>query len=95
MVDLSFGTRIKKKRILFGYSLTELGEKIDCSGPYLSGIERGTKTPSKKMIEKLSEALEIEFSELDQMAKIIKMNRVEKITKEEKKEIIIYYKSRS
>lgn len=53
------GNKIRELREERGYSLAELSKKANISVSYLSEIERNTKKPSLKTIEKLSQALNI------------------------------------
>lgn len=47
-----------------GYTLTELAKEAGMSFSYLSEIERGSKQPSLKTLEKLSQALQIPREEI-------------------------------
>ena len=54
------GLFIKEARLRQGYRLTEIANGI-CDISYLSKIESGTNIPSSKILEKLSEKLNIQF----------------------------------
>ncbi|MEW5921261.1 MAG: helix-turn-helix transcriptional regulator [Bacillota bacterium] len=53
------GEVVRRVREEKGYSLAELAEKAGISVSYLSEIERGSKKPSLKTVEKLSASLNI------------------------------------
>ena len=57
------GKVVRKVREEKGYSLAELAEKAGISVSYLSEIERGSKKPSLKTVEKLSSSLNIAVRE--------------------------------
>lgn len=58
------GNQIRKLREERKYSLAELAGKAGISVSYLSEIERGSKKPSLKTLEKLSKALNVPSREL-------------------------------
>jgi transcriptional regulator with XRE-family HTH domain len=58
------GKNIKIQRITKGYSQGEFSKLIKITQPYLSQIERGHKTPTIKLIEVISNALEVPISDL-------------------------------
>jgi transcriptional regulator with XRE-family HTH domain len=60
-----FGQYLKKLRKIKGITLTELGELVGYSNPYLSQIETGKRgTPSPEILKKLSEPLGVSYEEL-------------------------------
>lgn len=68
----AFGQFLKELRNKKGYTLTELGDKIGYSNPYLSQIETGQKgIPSPKLLKKLSEGLDIPYLDLMHLAEYI------------------------
>ncbi len=60
-----FGEKLKEYRLSAGLTLTQLGDMIDYSNPYLSQIENGKKgIPSPELLKKLSQPLGISYNEL-------------------------------
>ncbi len=53
--------QIKPKRESLGLSQRELSEKVKCSIVHLSGIENGRYFPSRKLLSRLCQALEIDL----------------------------------
>lgn len=69
MSDNTLGEYIRKKRKEKGYTLKQLGEKIDFSDGYISMVETGIKkNPSALFSIKAAKALDIHPSELMFMA---------------------------
>lgn len=58
------GRKIRELRDERGYSLQDLAQKAGVSVSYLSEIERGTKKPSLKTLEKIATALNISREQL-------------------------------
>ncbi len=58
------GKKIKKLRIINGYTQEELAEKIDISQRALSGIETGKNFLTAETLDKLVQVLNIKYSEL-------------------------------
>jgi transcriptional regulator with XRE-family HTH domain len=61
--------RIRAFRKLKGFTQNELAEQLDVSIAILGAIERGTRKPDPKIIQKISEALGIDPEELLPAAK--------------------------
>jgi transcriptional regulator with XRE-family HTH domain len=61
--------RIRAFRKLKGFTQTELAEQLDVSIAVLGAIERGTRKPDSKIIDKISEVLHIDPEELLPTAK--------------------------
>lgn len=60
-----FGSYLKSLRKKKGLTLTELGDLIGYSNPYLSQIENGKKgIPSPDILKKLAEPLGVSYAEL-------------------------------
>ncbi|QHE50658.1 helix-turn-helix domain-containing protein [Pontibacillus sp. HMF3514] len=59
-----WGKRIKAYRKLKGYTQINFANKIDISVSVLGEIERGTRAPNEKMINKMSIELGIPVQEL-------------------------------
>lgn len=59
------GNRIKKLRLMKGYSINELSERAGISKSYLSYIERGIqKNPSLQILSKLAHTLDTNLEHL-------------------------------
>lgn len=63
---LKFGNRIRSLRLNKELSQEDLAQICDLDRTYISGIERGVRNVSLLNINKLSQALGIELSELFQ-----------------------------
>ncbi len=64
MCAMRVGERLHESRKARGYTLQELAEKAGLSPSYLSEIEKGSKKPSLKSLERISHALGISPGEL-------------------------------
>ncbi|MES1052952.1 helix-turn-helix transcriptional regulator [Bacillus thuringiensis] len=64
MSKKNIGTYIKDLRLNKQLTLSKLSEISSISQPYLSQIEKGQRNPSFDIIRKLSEAFEVDFTEL-------------------------------
>jgi transcriptional regulator with XRE-family HTH domain len=74
------GTVIKSKRIEAEISTKNLADLANCDVKYLREIERGTKTPSLKMLDKIFKALNIEpFKDLPFFDEVNCQNFITKI----------------
>lgn len=58
------GDTLKRLRNIYGYSATEMSEKLGISNSYLSEIERGKKKASIDLLERYAEILDIRVSSL-------------------------------
>jgi len=63
-VSKRFGSKVRQVRMKVGISQEELAFRCGLDRTYISGIERGTRNPSLKNIEKIAKALKISPSEL-------------------------------
>ena len=63
-IKQKLGARIKDLRIKQGYSQEELAGKCDLHRTYISDIERGERNVSIENVERISNALDIDPSEL-------------------------------
>ncbi|GAA1071430.1 helix-turn-helix domain-containing protein [Nocardiopsis composta] len=52
-----WGGELRRLRELAGFTQAELGDSVGYSGPQISALERGTRRPSRKAIEKLDGSL--------------------------------------
>ncbi len=60
----NMGKRIRKYRLMKGYTLEQLAEKLDISIVFLNDIERGIKCPRMENFVKILNALEITADEV-------------------------------
>ena len=58
------GMRIKYLRTLKHWSQEDLALEADVNKNYLSDLERGMRTPTVKVLEKIAQALSISLEEL-------------------------------
>lgn len=63
-IQVEFGKRIRYLREKKRISQEELAFRCNLNKNYISDIERGTRNPTLKVIEKLAEGLEIKLTEL-------------------------------
>ncbi|REE56410.1 helix-turn-helix protein [Paenibacillus taihuensis] len=56
--------RVRAFRKLKGYTQQELAAKLDVSVAVLGSLERGTRKPDPKLLERISDTLGISYSEL-------------------------------
>ncbi len=63
MITEKIGLRIKELRTSLGLSQEKLALKAEIDRTYLAGIEQGKRNPSIKSLEKIIDALEVNFSE--------------------------------
>lgn len=63
MINEKIGLRIKELRNSLGLSQEKLALKAEIDRTYLAGVEQGKRNPSIKSLEKIIEALEVNFSE--------------------------------
>ena len=70
MADLQeiIGRVIRRERQIRNMTIKELGEKAGLSEIYVGEIERGQKYPSAKVLESLTEALELDIADLLELA---------------------------
>jgi len=59
-----FGQRVRELRKRKGFSQEALAEKAGLHPTYIGQVERGTKNPSLKSIEKIAKALEVSLPDL-------------------------------
>lgn len=58
------GNKIQKLRKAFGLTQEELAEKIKISRTYMGHIEQGRKSPSLKVLNKLSKTLKVKVGDI-------------------------------
>lgn len=63
MDDLSFGEWLREARIEKDITLRSLAGQLGITPAYLSDIENGHRIPAEDVIQKLTDALELDFEE--------------------------------
>ena len=63
-IDTYFGQQVKQLRAACGFSQEELAFLAGISGSYLGRLERGEKSPTIGIVQKVAEALGMSTSEL-------------------------------
>lgn len=61
-MDNRIGKRIKELRKKRGYTLRELGEKLNFDYSYLSKVENGSKTPSIELLQQMADFFNVDIS---------------------------------
>lgn len=61
-MDNRIGKRIKELRKKRGYTLRELGEKLNFDYSYLSKVENGRKTPSIELLQQMADFFNVDIS---------------------------------
>ncbi|MBW7454487.1 helix-turn-helix domain-containing protein [Paenibacillus sepulcri] len=56
--------RVRAFRKLKGFTQQELAERLEVSVAVLGSLERGTRKPDPKLLERISETLGISYNEL-------------------------------
>lgn len=66
MEDISkqFGKRAREVRLKKGLSQGDVARRLNLHRSYVSGIERGVRNPSLKVVQKIAKALEVKVGEL-------------------------------
>lgn len=62
------GRRIRSLRQAHGLTQQQLGERAHLNYKYLGAVERGEENPSLVVLERIAKALELELSDLFQLA---------------------------
>lgn len=63
-IETYFGQQVKKLRATCGISQEELSFLADLSTSYVSRLERGIKSPTIGVVQKIAKALGVSVSEL-------------------------------
>lgn len=63
-LQIAFGARVRRLRERKGWSQEELAHKAGVHVTYLSGLERGRRNPTLKIIEQVALALDVSPSKL-------------------------------
>jgi transcriptional regulator with XRE-family HTH domain len=61
-MDNRIGKRIRELRKKRGYTLRELGEKLNFDHSYLSKVENGRKTPSIELLQQMADFFSVDIS---------------------------------
>ena len=66
MQDISeqFGKKVRETRLKKGLSQGDVSRRLNVHRSYISGIERGVRNPSLKVIQKIAKALEVKVYDL-------------------------------
>ena len=66
MEDISkkFGKKVREIRLKKELSQGDISRRLNLHRSYISGIERGVRNPSLKVIQKIAKALEIDINKL-------------------------------
>jgi transcriptional regulator with XRE-family HTH domain len=96
MEELTFGRFIKEKRMALGFSLTEMGAKLGCSAPYLSGMENGKENPADDMVKKISKHLKLNHDDLSRRVEAFRKQNIKglkAIPSEQVDGVVAFYKT--
>lgn len=63
-ISKQFGKRVREVRLKQGLSQGDVARRLILHRSYISGIERGVRNPSLKVVQKIAKALEIKVSDL-------------------------------
>lgn len=63
-ISKQFGKKVKEVRFKQGLSQGDVARRLNLHRSYISGIERGVRNPSLKVVQKIAKALEIKVSDL-------------------------------
>ncbi len=76
----NFGEKVRNYRILRGISQEQLALRADINVSFMGHIERGTKKPTIDTIDKILEALDIEYKEFfDAESEMVEFTMIDKI----------------
>ena len=66
MEDISkqFGKKVREIRLKKGLSQGDVARRLNLHRSYISGIERGVRTPSLKVIQKVAKALDVKVGDI-------------------------------
>ena len=59
-----FGEKLRTLRQRAGFTVRELGDRLEVSGPYIVQMERGQKTPNAAMIIKIAQLFKVSTDQL-------------------------------
>ena len=66
MEDISkqFGKKVREIRLNKGLSQGDVARRLNLHRSYISGIERGVRNPSLKVIQKVAKALDVKVGDI-------------------------------
>ena len=66
MEDISkqFGKKVREIRLKKGLSQGDVARRLNLHRSYISGIERGVRNPSLKVIQKVAKALDVKVGDI-------------------------------
>ena len=66
MEDISkqFGKKVREIRLKKGLSQGDVARRLNLHRSYISGIERGVRNPSLKVVQKIAKALDVKISDI-------------------------------
>ena len=66
MEDISkqFGKKVREIRLKKGLSQGDVARRLNLHRSYISGIERGVRNPSLKVIQKVAKALDVKVGNI-------------------------------
>jgi len=63
-ISKQFGRKVREIRLKQGLSQGDVARKLNLHRSYISGIERGVRNPSLKVVQKIAKALEVKVGDL-------------------------------
>lgn len=63
-ISKQFGKKVREVRIKQGLSQGDVGIRLNLHRSYISGIERGVRNPSLKVVQKIAKALDVGVNNL-------------------------------
>ena len=63
-ISKQFGRKVREIRLKQGLSQGDVSRRLNLHRSYVSGIERGVRNPSLKVVQKIAKALEVKVSDL-------------------------------
>lgn len=58
-LSVQFGKKVRETRLKKGLSQGDVSRRLNVHRSYISGIERGVRNPSLKVIQKIAKALNV------------------------------------
>jgi transcriptional regulator with XRE-family HTH domain len=79
-MDLSgyYGAAVRQHRLLVRLSQEELADRAGLDRTYVSGIERGRRNPSLRILQNISDALGVDLDVVFATAREIALRKVER-----------------
>ena len=63
-ISKHFGKKVREVRLKKGLSQGDVARTLNFHRSYVSGIERGVRNPSLKVVQKVAKALEVKVADL-------------------------------